>query len=979
MGGLAGSGALDQFTVDMDARTLLITDIVDSTLLNGRHGDSVMATVWSAHDKAARALVRRWGGREIARSDGLLLVFDATSHAVGFAGDYQRAVAELPIHLQARVAIHIGYLAIRENDAGDRELGAPPIELDGIALPTAARIAGMALGGQILLSAAARQALAATPPGRLLTSRGFWHLKGVEEPIELFELSEHADALLPLEDSEKAYCVVRSGERWLPRREVENNLPAERNSFIGRAEELRQLADSLRGGTRLISLLGMGGIGKTRLALRYGVTCLGEYPGGVWMCDLSQASSLEGVANAVALAIGVPVAGVEVVSRIGSAIAGRGRCLLILDNFEQAVRHAERSVGSWMERASEARFLVTTRELLGIQGEVVQAVPPLGSNEAAILFRDRATALTVGPMRDDGSIEDLVELLDRLPLAIELAAARARTLSPRVMTLRMNERFRLLSSHGGRLDRQATLRATLDWSWELLSQSEQRTLANLAVFAGGFTMEAAEAVLLVQDNEWVPDLIQSLVDKSLVRRDNDQRFDLLGAVLDYAAERLASMAGPDGQSGSFSEVVMRKHWEYFSGLGERAVTRNRCIDVHNLVAACRRSTGVDTDHAVSALLGAWAALKLTGPFRVAVELADGLEREANLSAAQQAPVNRVLGSAYTLLGEVDSGSRHYDLARRHYESVGDAGMQAQILCFIGESELDRGRTREAAPLLEVALALARCPGNVESLIRVLNACGSLSMSHSQFELSKSQYDEAMSLAKSLNDDRWQGGIHGNLGVIAQAQGQLQVAKDHYVRALSMMAEIGDRQWEGNTRCNLGLLLHELRDDLAARSELESADRIARSIGHKRLEAFTSCNLGIVLESLEDIPGAVLAYERAIAATQELANPRLEGQFRGYLGLAFAQAARHSEAIACMERAIELLTESDDAGGIGLLHCQCAVATALGGDPELSRDHLRRAENHLADIHMEPDSELGHALERARRCATQVSTPPEMHG
>ena len=572
----------------MDAQTLLLTDIVDSTLLNAEHGDSAMAVAWRLHDQSARKLVRRWKGREIARSDGLLLLFAKVEEAVGFAVDYHRTVQTLPVPMRARVAIHLGPVAVRENDSEDRALGAPAFELDGIVLPTAARIVGVTLGGQTLLSAAAKDALAPELAVSCRLSRGFWQFKGVPEPVELFEWAASEGGLRPMPDSDKAYGVVWADSRWMPRNEVPNNIPAERTSFVGRSRELRLLSDSFSRGARLVSLHGMGGIGKSRLALRFAGAMLGDYPGGVWSCDLSRALSLEDIAHAVALAIDVPIALPDVIGRVGSALKGRGKCLLILDNFEQAARQAEHCIGHWMEHAKEARFLVTTRELLKIEGEVVQIVAPLVSEEAAVLFRDRADAF-VG--RDDSgvaAVEELVELLDRLPLAIELAAARIRTLSPQAMALRMNERFRLLTSQGGRRDRQATLRATLDWSWDLLCESERRLLANLAVFAGGFSLEIAETVLEEPATGWIPDLLQSLVDKSLLRCDENRRLDLLGTVLDYATEKLSAANESDGRGASPFKNAMRRHWVYFAGLSEAEATRHRCAERHNLVAACRR-------------------------------------------------------------------------------------------------------------------------------------------------------------------------------------------------------------------------------------------------------------------------------------------------------------------------------------------------------------------------------------------------------
>lgn len=322
--------------------------------------------------------------------------------------------------------------------------------------------------------------------------------------------------------------MVRHGEKaaglWLPLRQLPHSLRAERDAFVGRRRTLQALAQRFDAGARLVSLLGIGGGGKTRAATRYGWAWMGEYPGGVWFCDLAPARSIEGIASAVAQGLQIPLGPEDPVVQLGHAIAGRGPCLVILDNFEHLARHAEATLGRWLDRAMDARFLVTTRGVLGITGEETLALAPMQPDDAQALFLRRAEAarrdFKPGP-EDAEAIATLVGLLDGLPLAIELAAARTRTLAPRALLARMSERFKLLASSGGRLDRQATLRATFDWSWGLLPTAEKAALAQLSVFEGGFTLEAAEAVIdfsALEDPPWTLDVLQALVDKASCAR-----------------------------------------------------------------------------------------------------------------------------------------------------------------------------------------------------------------------------------------------------------------------------------------------------------------------------------------------------------------------------------------------------------------------------------------------------------------------------
>ena len=277
--------------------------------------------------------------------------------------------------MTARAGLHVGLVTLRENSPSDVAMGAKPLEVEGVAKATAARVMSIAMGGQILLSQDASQSL--NQGGFRLQSHGHWRLKGLDEPIELFEVGDDRARFSPPPDGDKAYRVIWRDDVWSPVREIRHSLPAEHDAFVGRAEALDVLSRRIESGVRLVSVLGLGGTGKTRLVTRYGRSWLGEFPGGVWFCDLAPARSLDGVVSAVAQGLDVPLGRDDAVVQLGNAIAGRGRCLVILDNFEQVARHARSTLGRWLDRAEQASFLVTTREVLGLPGEDVLALPPL--------------------------------------------------------------------------------------------------------------------------------------------------------------------------------------------------------------------------------------------------------------------------------------------------------------------------------------------------------------------------------------------------------------------------------------------------------------------------------------------------------------------------------------------------------------------------------------------------------------------------
>jgi len=904
----------------------------------------------------------------------MLLLFDSAADAAGYALAYHRALAALGLPFKARAGLHVGLVTLRENSAADVALGAKPIEVEGVAKTIAARVMSAARGGQTLLTADAQIALGVT--ALCLQSHGQWRLQGLTEPVELFEVGQHdagadGDApFTPPPDSTKAYRVVRQGDLWVPLREVKHSLPAERDSFVGRREPLLQLARKLEDGARLVSVLGMGGTGKTRLVTRFAWSRLGEFPGGVWFCDLSQARSVDGIYFAVAQGLDVPLGKTDPVVQLAHAIAGRGTCLVILDNFEQVARHAEETLGRWLDRAAQATFIVTTREVLGIAGEETMALAPLPAGDATTLFLRRAESAKQGyhPSADDRTtIEQLVKVLDGLPLAIELAAARVRVMPPRTLLARMNERFKVLWSKGGRHDRQATLRAAFDWSWELLSEPEKAALAQLSVFEGGFTLESADAVLDLSatgDAPWTVDVVHGLVDKSFVRQVADDRFDLLESVSDYAAEHLRTEGRYLGSGECAAAAAQRRHWQYFAGLDERAAAADRCVETRNLVAACRRAVAVsDAASAVGAMVGAWAALRLRGPVRVGADLAGLVRTLPGLSARQQAESDWVAGGALYVLGEVIPARERFDAGLALASAAGDRHLEARLLVATATQLAAEGHVREALEHLNRAHAFAHQLNDRSLQCLVLNDLGNLSNHQGLLEDASGFYEAALTQARGLGDRRLEGGLLGNLGAIEHDQGRLDEARMHYDMALALAREVGDRRWEGNARCNLGLLQHEQGLTPQAQSQFEAALTIARELGHVRLECTVLCNLGIVLEARGEVDDARVHYERSVAVAHELGDRRLEGQFRGYLGLLDARLGRFGESQACLAVGEALLLEASDQLSLGLLLCSRAEAEHLAGDAIAARDRWQRAQALATQTRVEAASELGRAVAR----------------
>jgi predicted ATPase/class 3 adenylate cyclase len=953
-----------------EVRALLLTDVVDSTQLSERLGEAELAALWAAHDRLARDLLPVRRGREIDKTDGMLLLFEAAADAVAYAMAYQRGVAQLNPPLKARAGVHVGPVILRENSPSDVARGAKPLEVEGAAKAVAARVMSVANGGQTLLSADARNVLGDIT--LRLESHGHWRMKGIAEPIELFEVGEADAPFVPPPDAAKGYRVVREGDLWLPVRNIKHSLPAERNSFVDRLESLFELARRLDAGARLVSVLGIGGTGKTRLVTRFGWSWLGDFPGGVWFCDLSQARSLDGIVHAVAEALAVPLGKEDPVTQLGNAIAARGRCLVILDNFEQVSRYAEETLGRWLNRAIEAGFVVTTREVLGLAGEETLALAPLPAADAVVLFVQRAESAKRDFQRtkeDRAAIDPLVKLLECLPLAIELAAARVRVMPPRTLLSRMSERFKLLASTGGRRDRQATLRSTFDWSWDLLSLADKAALAQLSVFEGGFTMESAEAVLdlsAYEDAPWTVGTVQSLLDKSFVRQVKDGRFDMLVSVKEYASEHLRTEGRFPGSGPAALAAAEVRHSAYFAGLGEKRAVAGACVEIDNLVAACRRAAARGAaEEAAGALEGAWAALNLRGPFSVGVELASVVSGTPGLGAAARAIAERVAGSALDASGRVAEARAHLEAALTLAREARDARCEARVLANLADLQGRDGRVEEARAFHARALALARELVDRDLECNVLNSLGQLEYHLGRLEESRANWEAALALARRIGDRRWEGGLLGNLGGLHFSEGRLDEARAHLEAGLVVARELGDRKFEGNALCNLGLICQLLGKMEEAGKELEAALVVVREIGHIRTECVVLCNQGIVYDSLGRSAEARARYEAALAVARELGDRRCEGQVLGYLGLLHARQARFDEARTCLDTGEALLRAMSDRLSLGVLLCGRAEAAHRAGDLGAAKHALAEAESLAAAIGAGPDSELGAALARVR--------------
>jgi predicted ATPase/class 3 adenylate cyclase/Tfp pilus assembly protein PilF len=1022
----------------MVEHALLFTDLVDSTAAVERLGDARAASVLAEHDRGARALLARHGGREIDHSDGFFLLFSDAAAAASFALAYHDALAGLG--LGARAGLHVGAVTLRENDPEDVARGAKPVEVEGIAKPLAARVMSLARGGQTLLTEAARAALGdALAPTAAIRRHGHYRLKGIGEPVAVFELGRRDAAFVPPADTDKAYRVVHADDRWLPLREVRHNLPRERDAFVGRAADLAAIADRLEGGARLLTVVGPAGTGKTRLVRRYGWTWLGDWPGGVYFCDLSEARTLEGVLFVVAVALEIQLGRADPAVQLGHAIATRGRCLIVLDNFEHVVAHAPATVGAWIERTADAAFLVTSRERLHVAGETVLPLEPLSVDADGIeLFALRARAHRPEFALTDANravVQRIVGLLDGLPLAIELAAARIGVLSPAQLVDRLADRFRVLAGARAPASRHATLRAAIEWSWQLLAPWEQAALAQCSIFEHGFTLDAAEAVLDLSawpDAPAAIDALQALVDKSLLRswiRAQPDHFDIdepyFGMYLsihDYAAEKLAESGA------AVRRAAEERHGAYFAAMGSDAGVaalyrhgggarrRALILDLDNIVAACRRAAQRgDGEQAVGALRAAWEAITTQGGFALAIELGtqtDAIEDMApSLRAAALMTTARALvaagrheqigmlyeralallreagdrrreakalgrfGNALRLQGRMDDARRRFEEALAIHDALGEP-FPGNLLAELGIVHRQTGAMDEARAWYERALAVDREVGDRDAEAKVLNNLAILHAEQGRFDEARARFEDSLTLSRELGDRRQAGLALANLGCLNLEQGRLDAAEEQLLAGLAIHRDTGERAEESHALANLAGV-QQARGALdEARATCSAALAIAREVGGRRDEGSLLGQIGGIEHGQGRLAQARAAYDEALAIHRALGNRRYAGRTLSLLADLLAAEGRRDEARAALAEGETLLRELGEKLDLGSLLCTRGRLELDSGNVATASGACGEAERLADELALARDAWLRTKLAQLRTDIDAAAAPDD---
>jgi predicted ATPase/class 3 adenylate cyclase len=737
--------------------TFLFTDIEGSTRL-WEQEPMRMQRALAAHDHVGRAAVEKHGGHIVKMTgDGMCAIFDDPLHAIEATLDFQQAVADEThtegLELRARCGIHVGLAQRRDED------------YFGSTVNRAARIMSAAHGGQVLLSQAAVDLVRDRLPDLIsVRDLGLVRLRDLASPERLYQLQHRS-----LRDN---FPALRSLEL------TPNNLPQQATSFVGRERELDEVTKALTG-ARLFTLVGAGGIGKTRLSLQLAANVLDDYADGVWFVELAPIADHRAVTHAVAKVLGVAEEPGRPLVDVILQWASDKRLLLVLDNCEHLVGACAALAEQLLRGTAGVKLLASSREPLRIPGEVVYPVPTLGVPEsdkpdadttysrypAVRLFAERASAVLPSfqlHARNGGTIADICRHLDGIPLAIELAAARVRAIPVEGIAARLDDRFRLLST-GNRaaLPRQQTLRALIDWSHDLLSAQERAVFRRLSVFKGGWTIEEAEAVCsggCVEGGD-VLELLAGLVDKSLVAVDLDSgRYRLLETIRQYAMEKL---------EGSGEENAVREcHLNFYLAFSEAAeshqngpdqpVWRGRLdFEQENLLSAhafCGRSAdaGAKGLRLANAMRTYWFRSGLL-PMGKRVMTEALLHPGAQTRDKHRCIALSAAGLFCSFAGEYDEATRFLEESLAIARELGDCEQIIATLESLAFAEFGRGCFEAARGHAEEALALARESGDQRKLAEALNAVAQMHRADGDVAAAEPLYDEAVALGRRLDD------------------------------------------------------------------------------------------------------------------------------------------------------------------------------------------------------------------------------------
>jgi predicted ATPase/DNA-binding SARP family transcriptional activator/tetratricopeptide (TPR) repeat protein len=739
-------------------------------------------------------------------------------------------------------------------------------------------------------------------------------------------------------------------------------LPTEVSSFVGRRQELATIAELLAL-SRLLTLTGPGGSGKSRLAIRYASESKDEYPGGVWLIDLAPVIGSEFVVPAFAAALSVTEArGRPLLDSVIGKLGGQ-RALLIPDNCEHVVGAASEVISRLLAACPQVRVLATSQIRLMVDGEASWPVPPLrvpdvgagdlasvAASEAVQLLCERAGLSRPGfklTAENAAGVASVCRRLDGVPLAIELAAARLSALSVRTLEARLDDRFAVLTG-GSRsaLPRHRALAAALEWSHDLLTSAEKVCLRRLSVFAGGCSLEAAEAVcgggqVPAGEAGEVFDAVASLIDKSLLtaqERAGVMRYRMLESIHVYAGRRL-------DEAGERAPVE-RRHLDWLldltgqadpDGPEQAAWLEVVQADLDNVMTGLARAIEAGEVGRALVLAGRVATFWMVrGPFGLGRHWLDAVLAAAGADAdpRRRAEALDAAGQLASLQGDHGAQVAYQEESLAIWRALADAAKIAGCLGDLGNAAHVRGEYFRAEALYAEALDLALRVNDDSVTGRALSGLGRLALDRDDLDKATEYYEESMARFEAAGDLRRATAILGNLGVVASYQDNTGLARERLTRHLANARLLGDRKLTGGALTNLGMVMFNSGEAEAAWLLHQEACELGELIGDPRLTAVALINLGVVsCASRQDYDAAVAYHRRALVVAARVGESRVVVESLEELAVDESSRGRHGRAArlfgAVRRRRADLGTPTarSDASRIG--SAEAAARLALG--------------------------------------------------
>ncbi len=857
--------------------TFLLTDIERSTTLWEQAGETFKTALADHHALLCREFDRCGGYRFKETGDGFLVAFRRAGEALECAIAIQQALPkrEWPEEvgaLRVRMALHTGDVTPQDGD------------YHGPAVHRAARILAAGHGGQILCSEATASLLRRDlDAGLHLKDLGLYRLRDVPYAAHLFQVVYPGMA-----QTDFPPLRAETGQT--------GSLPMQFTRFFGRETELARMQAVLQlPETRLLTLTGPGGTGKTRLAVEAAARCAEAFSGAVWFVPLADVAEARQIPAALVEALRLPPAGqIEPLDRAVEALAQQP-ALLVLDNFEQLVDAGATLVRTLLERVPGLKCLVTSRQRLELAGEQEFPLSPLPTPqsegtpdqvslyESVQLFVDRAQAVKPDFQVTEGNASAVARLcagLEGIPLALELAAARAQVLTPLQMLAQLEHRFDFLVSR--RRDAEArhrTLRAAMDWSYRLLSPELQAFLAQLSVFRGGWDAESAEAVC---EEPLALDYLAQLRECSLVLAEEteesgaEMRFRMLETVREYAQERLRETEP--------SAATQARHRDYFLRLAEAAEPQVRGPEQAFWLARLDR----EHDNLRAALAscppddeGARIGLRIAGAlgrfWEIRGHLSEGRRQfQEVLAKAEALGPTTERAKALSGLGLMAVHQGDYAAARASHEesltirrALGDKAAIATVLNNLGMAATAQSDYAAAQQFHAESLAIKQELGDRAGISNSLTNLGLLAHFAGDYERAADLYGQSLEIDRELKDQWGIAYSLNSLGEVKLILGDLDAARALFLESLSLRRELGNRQGIGVTLSTLGSLCLLQGEPETARAYVEEGVRILRELGYKRDLAYALQKLAVIVKTLGEYPQARALLVESLQLRQEI--------------------------------------------------------------------------------------------------------------